>query len=141
MRIRFLLFTALAAHTFTRFRSPAVSAHRGRSFFTPASHTSHGRDVSVPPPSPAHVVLHQHHAPRALLDVCAHIDLDVLENLHLDLFGLPWSALLDLDICLCLSLLPLVLTTDVQLEALVPLIGINNLTSILTAAVSSHGCC
>jgi len=132
MHFRLLRFASLVAYVIPLFDSSGVSAHPRYGPYIP--HTVRARDVNVSPN--ATVSLHQYHAPRALLDVCANINLNVLENLHLDLLGLPLGALVDLDICLCLSLFPLILTTDVQLEALIPLLGIDKLTTLLTAAIN-----
>ncbi|OSX62115.1 hypothetical protein POSPLADRAFT_1143561 [Postia placenta MAD-698-R-SB12] len=135
MRFQFARLAALATYTIALFHTPAASAHPRRNALTAKSHAAISHHIDVPPPTPGHFALHQRHAPRALLDVCAYIDLDVLEDLGIDL-GIPLGAILDLDVCLCLSLFPLVLETDVQLAALIPLLGINKLTEILTLAIN-----
>ena len=72
--------------------------------------------------SPADVLApRQHHEPRALLDVCAYIGADA--DLNIGLLGIPLSSILDLDICLCLSALPLALETNVKLKSLTTLFG------------------
>lgn len=77
--------------------------------------------LSAAPASP--VALRQHHEARELLDVCANIDADVL------------PPLLKLDICLCLSALPLALETNIQLSSLVKLLGLDVVTKLLTDLV------
>ncbi|THH13232.1 hypothetical protein EW146_g6958 [Bondarzewia mesenterica] len=74
--------------------------------------------------------LRQHYEPRALLDVCAYIDADALA--HAGLVGIPANVLANLDLCLCLSALPLVLQTNANVKALVD-IGNTAVDALLTA--------
>ncbi|KAI0055962.1 hypothetical protein BV25DRAFT_1814940 [Artomyces pyxidatus] len=78
--------------------------------------------------------LRQHVEPRALLDVCVNLDADILAKsgiiIPLDLLGA-------LDICLCLSALPLALTTDIRLKLLALIPGNSELLAILTALINT----
>lgn len=76
----------------------------------------------------------QYHAPRALLDVCVYLDVDVLAGLNL--LGIPLDAALGTDICLCLSALPVLLKTNIHLGALVSAFGTDIVTTELNAIVS-----
>ena len=60
----------------------------------------------------------QFHYPRALVDVCAHVDLSLLANV----LGLLQASGLG-QICLCLSAFPLDLTADARLGLLVKSLG------------------
>ncbi|TFY80076.1 hypothetical protein EWM64_g3938 [Hericium alpestre] len=77
----------------------------------------------------------QHHEPRALLDVCAAIDLNAIVNL-LPL-GIDLGAIAGLDICLCLSALPLSITADVHLQALVNLLGLADVNALLNLLINT----
>ncbi|KZT02870.1 uncharacterized protein LAESUDRAFT_705569 [Laetiporus sulphureus 93-53] len=129
MRLSALQIAAAATYTLSFLQMSSAHPSKPVRF---ARHASHARDLSAQP-SVGPVSLRQHHEPRAVVDVCANIDANVLSDLNL--LTVPLSALVGLDVCLCLSMLPLALTTDVQLETLVPLLGINNLTALLTAAI------
>jgi hypothetical protein len=74
------------------------------------------------------------HQPRALLDVCAYIDADLLSQQSI--LDIPLSALLDADICLCLSALPLYLETNVKISTLIDLLGLTDVSALLQAVVS-----
>jgi hypothetical protein len=74
------------------------------------------------------------HQPRALLDVCAYIDADLLSQQSI--LDIPLSALLDVDICLCLSALPLYLETNVKVSTLIDLLGLTDVSALLQAVVS-----
>ncbi|THH16066.1 hypothetical protein EW146_g4521 [Bondarzewia mesenterica] len=79
--------------------------------------------------------LRQHYEPRALLDVCAYIDADTLA--HAGLVGIPANVLANLDLCLCLSALPLFLQTNANVKALVDILGNTAVDALLTALVNS----
>ncbi|EJT98110.1 hypothetical protein DACRYDRAFT_118871 [Dacryopinax primogenitus] len=82
--------------------------------------------------------------PRSpLLDVCAHVELnlfaelglitDILDLLHL---GLPIGVIGELDVCLCLSALPLFLTANVDAAAAVTLAGDTAVSGFLAAEIN-----
>ncbi|THH28188.1 hypothetical protein EUX98_g6000 [Antrodiella citrinella] len=77
--------------------------------------------LSAAPASP--VDLRQYHERRDILDVCAFIDASVL------------PPLLEANICLCLSALPLALKADVGLAALVDVFGLEAATALLTKLI------
>ncbi|KAL4266294.1 hypothetical protein AB1N83_003598 [Pleurotus pulmonarius] len=76
------------------------------------------------------IAARQHRPKRALLDVCAYVDLSVLHLLGIDL---------DLKLCLCLSALPLTLQTNLQLKALVSLLGEDKALKLLTKLITNLG--
>ncbi|KAI0270428.1 hypothetical protein BC834DRAFT_818875 [Gloeopeniophorella convolvens] len=79
--------------------------------------------------------LHQHVEHRALLDICVSLDADVLANAGpLDI---PITAFLGLDLCLCLSALPLAITTDLRLAALANIFGKDALNAVLVALINT----
>ena len=76
-----------------------------------------------PRQNPVSIARRQYHAPRALLDVCAYLDLDL--GIELDLLGIDLNNPLHIQLCLCLSALPLYLdiTTDVSLLTAIDILG------------------
>jgi hypothetical protein len=76
-----------------------------------------------------------HHRPRALLDVCAYLDVDLLPDASI--LGLSIGGLVHIDVCLCLSALPLYLstTTNIELVALIDVLGIDRVTALLKSLV------
>ncbi|KAI0041585.1 hypothetical protein FA95DRAFT_1501257 [Auriscalpium vulgare] len=78
--------------------------------------------------------LRQHVEPRALLDVCLFLDADALVNSGL--LGIPAQILAGLDICLCLSALPLAIQANVNLRLLAAILGDTELLAILTALIN-----
>ncbi|GBE84405.1 hypothetical protein SCP_0603840 [Sparassis crispa] len=88
-----------------------------------------GIDVSIPPSNA--IALRQYHARRGLSDTCAYVDLSVLS-----LGILPVD--LNLDLCLCIGLLPSLVTLDATLEALVDLFGLDEIIAKLTVVI--NGC-
>ncbi|ETW75157.1 hypothetical protein HETIRDRAFT_56778, partial [Heterobasidion irregulare TC 32-1] len=84
--------------------------------------------------------LRQHHKSRALLDVCAYIDADTLAQTNI--IGIPADILADLDLCLCLSALPLALKTNANLKVLTDLLGNTVVDAFLSAIAtpSSQHC-
>ncbi len=76
----------------------------------------------------------QYHVPRALLDVCVYLDTGALA--HLNVLGIPIGTLLDLDVCLCASALPVLLSTNVELKVLAKLLGTTALEAELKLLVS-----
>lgn len=75
----------------------------------------------------------QHHVPRALIDVCASVDLAILANNVLgidvgDVFG---------HVCLCLSAFPLDLEAYVGLKVIVDLLGADEVEALLKVLVCS----
>jgi len=68
---------------------------------------------------------------RAVLDVCANID----ANLEVDLLGISIVVGL-LDVCLCLSVLPTFITTDIIAIAAVDLVGEASVIAALTALIN-----
>jgi hypothetical protein len=76
-----------------------------------------------PRQNPVSIARRQYHAPRALLDVCAYLDLDL--GIELDLLGIDLNNPLHIQLCLCLSALPLYLdiTTDVSLLTAIGILG------------------
>jgi hypothetical protein len=75
-----------------------------------------------------------YHQPRALLDVCASIDADLLSGQSI--LGIPLDGLLDTDICLCLSALPLYLETNVKVSTLIDLLGLTDVSAFFKVLVS-----
>ncbi|KZT57972.1 hypothetical protein CALCODRAFT_517057 [Calocera cornea HHB12733] len=78
-----------------------------------------------------------------LLDVCAHVQLNLLAELGiitdlLDLLslGLPLGITGEVDVCLCLSALPLFLTANVDAAAAVSIAGDNAVSAVLEAAIN-----
>lgn len=80
------------------------------------------------------VAARQHQERRALLDVCAYIGVDL--GLGLDLLGIPLGELLDLNICLCLSALPLTLDANAQVKVLGDKYGLDLVNAVLRILVS-----
>ncbi|KDQ23295.1 hypothetical protein PLEOSDRAFT_1090797 [Pleurotus ostreatus PC15] len=76
------------------------------------------------------IAARQHRPKRTLLDLCAYVDLSVLQLLGIDL---------DLKLCLCLSALPLTLQTNLQLKALVRLLGEDGALKLLTSLITGLG--
>lgn len=81
------------------------------------------------------VALRQHQERRALLDVCAYIGVDL--GLGLDLLGIPLGELLDLQICLCLSALPLTVDANAQVKVLGDKYGMDLVNAVLRILVRS----
>lgn len=82
--------------------------------------------------------LRHHHQPRALIDVCAYIDADLVIN-KLGVLGLlpnVASAVANLDLCLCASAFPLNIQDYTSLSALASILGDDTVTALLTALVS-----
>ncbi|KAF9652707.1 hypothetical protein BDM02DRAFT_3183394 [Thelephora ganbajun] len=77
----------------------------------------------------------QFHYPRALIDVCANIDLSVTLN---DVLGLNLGSVLG-DICLCLSAFPLNLDLYTDLQLLVNVLGETKLEALLKTLVEDNG--
>ncbi|EMD36424.1 hypothetical protein CERSUDRAFT_115438 [Gelatoporia subvermispora B] len=93
----------------------------------------------APPPAPAAApvpTLHQHRIPRDFRDTCAWVNATVIDDLHLG-GALDASLATSLDLCICLSFLPELLTADVELVTLGGLLGIDNLELELTAVVNN----
>ncbi|KII84764.1 hypothetical protein PLICRDRAFT_45568 [Plicaturopsis crispa FD-325 SS-3] len=65
---------------------------------------------------------------RALLDVCANVDVD------LNVLGIVFGKI---DVCLCLSAIPTFLETNVVAIAAVDLLGIADVTAALTALINA----
>ena len=78
-----------------------------------------------------HISSRQFHYPRALVDVCADVDLSSILG---GVLGLNHRSLLG-DICLCLSAFPLDLTLDANLQPLVNLVGETGLETLLKTRV------
>jgi hypothetical protein len=78
----------------------------------------------------------QHVSPRALVDVCASLDIKALASI-----GSLASSLLGVDICLCLSAFPLKLSTNVGSRALLDLLGGQDVVETKLKALinSQHG--
>ncbi|KAF9493711.1 hypothetical protein BDN71DRAFT_1432318 [Pleurotus eryngii] len=76
------------------------------------------------------IAARQHRPKRTLLDLCAYVDLSVLQLLGIDL---------DLKLCLCLSALPLTLQTNLQLKALIRLLGEDGALKLLTSLITGLG--
>ncbi|OCH93170.1 hypothetical protein OBBRIDRAFT_790494 [Obba rivulosa] len=89
----------------------------------------------APAPEPAAApILHQHRIAREFRDTCAWVNATVIDDVHLG--GLLDTDLaVDLNLCICLSFLPELLTGDIQLITLGGLLGIDNLEVELTAVV------
>ncbi|KIP09334.1 hypothetical protein PHLGIDRAFT_116431 [Phlebiopsis gigantea 11061_1 CR5-6] len=81
------------------------------------------------------IAARQHHAPRALLDVCAYIGADV--GLGIDLLGIDLKDLLDLQICLCLSALPLTLDANAQVKVLGDKYGMDLVNVVLRLLINT----
>ena len=114
MRAFKFIFVAVALQII---QGSAAFAKWGREF----SATRTTRDTRSPA-NPASVFSsRQHHEPRALLDVCAY--LGAKADLDIGLLGIPLTEFLDLDLCLCLSALPLALETNLKLKNLTALFG------------------
>ncbi|KAI0266387.1 hypothetical protein BC834DRAFT_126187 [Gloeopeniophorella convolvens] len=79
--------------------------------------------------------LRQHAEPRALLDICISLDADVFANV--DPLGIPASAFVGLDLCLCLSALPLAITTSLDLQTIAKVYGEDLLSSVLEALINT----
>lgn len=77
--------------------------------------------------------LRQYHIPRALLDTCLYIDADVVAASGLA--NIPLDLLSDLDVCLCLSALPLALESNTKLNLLTTLLGKDAVSALLTQLV------
>jgi hypothetical protein len=75
---------------------------------------------STSDPAAALIASRQHHASRALADVCVSLDAGLLGDI-----GLLASTILGakLDLCLCLSAFPLDVHADARLGVLASLIG------------------
>lgn len=88
---------------------------------------------------PASRALRQHHVLRSSEDTCGHLDGNALQlaavHLGLELTADILGILLGLDICICISLLPLQVDVGLGLDALIPLLGIGNVNALLEAAV------
>ncbi|GJE92427.1 hypothetical protein PsYK624_085810 [Phanerochaete sordida] len=89
-------------------------------------------------PAPANDALasRQHHERRAVLDVCAYIDLGLGLGVP-NLLGIPLAKLANLKLCLCLSALPLALDLNAQLKALGDQYGKDAVIAFLTALIDS----
>ncbi|KAI0916165.1 hypothetical protein AcW1_009987 [Taiwanofungus camphoratus] len=134
MRLQIFQLASVVTYALTLFSVPAAHARAPRRPFSRGPQPL-SRELSAPGPQPGAITLRQYHSPRALVDTCAYIDANVINDLNLlGILGLGID--IDLDICICLSLLPLLLTADVQLEVLVNLLGIDKLTAFLTIAVN-----
>ncbi|KAH9925828.1 uncharacterized protein B0H18DRAFT_1008577 [Fomitopsis serialis] len=100
---------------------------------------AHPRNAPPPPrPLPGARALKQAHVLRSSEDTCGHLTGSALQlaavDLALELTADVLGILLGLDICLCLSLLPLELDVGLGLDALVPLLGLGDLNLLLEAA-------
>jgi hypothetical protein len=73
-----------------------------------------------------HARAHRHK--RALIDTCANVDADL---------GLLGLLDVNLKLCLCISALPTLISTNAQLQAAANILGIPAVTAVLTALV----CC
>jgi len=62
--------------------------------------------------------LRQYHHRRSLLDICLYVDADVAISV-----GVAADVAVDLDVCLCVSALPIDVTAFVGLNALVNVYG------------------
>ena len=98
-----------------------------------------GSYLRAPRPAPASRALKQHHVLRSSEDTCGHLDGNALQLAAIDI-GLELTAdilgiLLGLDICICISLLPLQVDVGLGLDALIPLLGLDNINVLLEAAV------
>ncbi|KDQ53840.1 hypothetical protein JAAARDRAFT_136302 [Jaapia argillacea MUCL 33604] len=71
----------------------------------------------------------------SLLDICAYIDGDVIGSLSI--LGINLNALVDLQICLCLSALPLALESNIQIQSLVQTYGASVVSDILVDLIHS----
>lgn len=100
-------------------------------------------------PAPVSRALKQHHVLRSSDDTCGHLDGNALQlaaiDINLDLTADILGILLGLDICICISLLPLQVDVGLGLDALIPLLGLGDINALLEAAVrtgvvrSMHG--
>lgn len=101
-----------------------------------------GSYLRAPRPAPASRALKQHHVLRSSEDTCGHLDGNALQLAAIDI-GLDLTAdilgiLLGLDICICISLLPLQVDVGLGLDALIPLLGLGNINALLEAAVRTQ---
>lgn len=128
MQFRAILFSLFALFfvdfTFARTRLRSTLDTQGSSKRTPTSTT------------PDVLSSRQHVAPRALLDVCVYLDTRVL--LGANILGVSLADILDLDACICLSALPLILETNVHLKNLIGVFGKNAISQSLNTVVSPY---
>ncbi|EKM53240.1 uncharacterized protein PHACADRAFT_259454 [Phanerochaete carnosa HHB-10118-sp] len=103
-----------------------VSAKLARKYATPTAEIPAARNA---------LTLRQHHERRALLDVCVYLDADI--GLGGSLLGIPLSELVDLNICLCLSALPLDLSANAQLKVLGDKYGSALINAVLSLLINT----
>ncbi|KAI0071614.1 hypothetical protein K474DRAFT_587616 [Panus rudis PR-1116 ss-1] len=105
-------------------------------FAVPARHTfTPAKTTNAPAPRS---VLKQHVERRAILDVCAYIDTSALLGINIPGLGLPIEALGHIEICLCLSALPVSINLNAELQALALIHGKDTVSAALAALI--NGC-
>ena len=91
------------------------------------------KDAAPPAPASGIVALRQHHVARGDTDTCVYLDVGLTGLISL--LGLPLDLSNLLDLCLCISGIPDLLSTDVTLQALVNLLGLAEVEADLTLLV------
>ena len=79
------------------------------------------------------ISLRQHHEPRAIFDICAYLDVDLLGEQSI--LGLSLGEVGHIDLCLCLSALPVYLATNVKVLAIIDILGLDVVSSLIEALV------
>ncbi|CAL1710940.1 unnamed protein product [Somion occarium] len=137
MRFPTLFITLLALPNFL---SLFVLGKPTRQPFSPANipqrRTPTATTSTVGAAEPRSVMLKQHRERRAILDVCAYIDTDALVGAIIPGLVIPIHELAHLKLCLCLSALPVILETDLQLQLLAGLLGKDAINAALVALIN-----
>lgn len=91
------------------------------------------KDAAAPTPASGIVALRQHHVARGDTDTCVYLDANI--SGLIGLLGLPLDLGSLLDLCLCISGIPDLLSVDVTLQALVDLLGLAAVEADITLLV------
>ncbi|EDR10188.1 uncharacterized protein LACBIDRAFT_318325 [Laccaria bicolor S238N-H82] len=129
MRLATLVFATIAIHLLSSFSVLAVQPH------PPSRREPKRKSPSLDTP----ITLRQHREPRALLDLCINAEVDLLADigdLLGDLLG-PLDINTNVKLCVCLKDLDLYLDTNVDIAALVDLLGKDQVAAIITALINS----
>lgn len=97
--------------------------------------TAYARAPTPTSPDLSPLALRQHHEPRNLLNICIDLDTDAILGDSV-ILGIPLKDLLGLDLCLCLSALPLDLSVNAKLRALGDKYGDSVVNAVLSILVS-----
>ena len=70
------------------------------------------------------------------MDVCANINTDTILG-NSEILGIPLKDILGIDICLCISALPLEIGVSVQIDALMNKYGVPLVNAVLEILVGA----